>query len=65
MQFTDRILTFMMYLYNDNGYSLIYKDFETLTEFFKYIYTSFVADIVTLDDMNSLKYAILIEPKSA
>lgn len=65
MQIADWILTFMLYLYNENGESLVYKDFKSLTSFYEYIYLSFVKDTVNFNDENNIKYARFVEPKSA
>jgi|GEM_PF-2378187 len=65
MQITDWILSFMLFYYNENGESLVFRDFNSLCDFFKYIFIDLVREAVSADDMNSLKYAILIEPKTA
>ncbi len=65
MQITDWILSFMLFYYNENGESVVFRDFNSLGDFFKYIFIDLVREAVSADDMNSLKYAILIEPKTA
>ena len=65
MQITDWILSFMLFYYNENGESVVFRDFNSLSDFFKYIFIDLVRVAVSADDMNSLKYAILIEPKAA
>jgi len=64
MQITDWILSFMLFYYNENGESVVFRDFNSLGDFFKYIFIDLVREAVSADDMNSLKYAILIEPKT-
>ena len=39
--------------------------YRLIGDFFKYIFGNLVAEAVAADEMNSLKYAILIEPKTA
>ncbi len=65
MQISDWILSFMLFYYNENGKSSVFRDFNSLSDFFKYIFVDLVREAVSADDMNSLKYAILIEPKTA
>ena len=54
----------MLFYYNENGESVVFRDFNSLGDFFKYIFIDLVREAVSADDMNSLKYAILIEPKT-
>jgi len=44
MQITDWILSFMLFYYNENGESLVFRDFNSLRDFFLYIFTNLVAE---------------------